>query len=117
MAFIDMLNRRCSFEKPRRVEDGMGGWDEVWTVVKTGVRCSLNPISANQDIYYQRLGLLVTHVVWMQPQSAEIDETYRIVMEDGSLFKPSFDETGVILGIKDIGGRFRIWELAVTELK
>lgn len=117
MAFFDMLNRRCSFEAQRRTEDGMGGWDTSWTVEKTGIRCSLNPISADQAIYYQRLDVMVSHVIWMQPQNAEIDETYRIVMEDGSLFKPSFDETGTILGIKDIGGRFRIWELAVTRLK
>lgn len=117
MSFLTMLNRTCHFQVPRRVPDVLGGYTETYATVRTNVPCSLNPIKAEQAIYYARLGVAVTHIVWMQPQGMDIDETYRIILDDGDVFVPSPDAEGNVVGLKDIGGRMRIWELNVTRLK
>ena len=117
MSFLTMCNRTCRIQAPRRVPDGMGGWDTTYATVLTDVPCSLNPINAVQAVEYQRLGVTVTHVVWMPPQNAEFDETYRIFMEDGELYPSSPASVAPVMGIKDVGGRGRIWELNVVRVK
>jgi len=117
MSFLTMCNRTCRIQAPNRVQDSMGGWVTTYATVILDVPCSLNPISAEQAVYYQSLRVKVTHVIWMPPQNAEIDETYRLLMENGELYAPSPASEAPMTGLKDVAGRRRIWEINVVRVK
>lgn len=109
MSFLSMLNRTCEIRAPKYDPDGMGGQIETLAVVATGVPCSIDAIGAQEGIYYQRLGVNVTHLIYMQPQKPEIDELHQLILDDGHEYN--------VLGIKDVGGRQRIWIVEVERTK
>lgn len=110
MSFRGMLNRTLRVERPVDSPDGLGGVHQDWAVVCHGVRCSINPVESMEGMVYQRLGVDVTHVVWLEPLGYEgFDEQHRIVLDDGATYN--------FIGMVDVGGRRRIWELRVKRVK
>ena len=56
------LKKRITFQALTRTGDGQGGWTESWADFAT-VWASLNPVSAAERMYSQRIEMNVTHKI------------------------------------------------------
>jgi head-tail adaptor len=114
MSFDSMLNHMCTIQAPDRTPDGYGGFIEKWLDVYTGVPCSVDEISAIEHTVHQRIGVDTDHYLYMRPQP-QVEETWRFVMEDGREFERGVNVEGDCVGIRDVGGRGRIWIVEVRR--
>lgn len=57
----------ATLSRTRRVAGVSGGWDEVATVVATGVKCRVSPLRSNEILVHAQRGVEVSHAVQFEP--------------------------------------------------
>jgi SPP1 family predicted phage head-tail adaptor len=65
---IGKLNRKITIEELNRASDGYGGFDESWMTLET-VWAKIEPISAKQRFFADKLEHNVTHIITIRYDS------------------------------------------------
>ena len=79
MAITDFYKNKANVERQTRIENSVGTWEEVWTVVHNDVACCIQPRKGYEFVAHDKVQSDTTHVMYCDVM--EIRPSDRIVAE------------------------------------
>lgn len=68
MSFDGLLNATCTIKQAVHARDQASGWAETWEVVAENVPCRIWPLTANERVQAQAIGVDATFRAAMRPR-------------------------------------------------
>ena len=64
MAITDFYKNKANVERQTRIENSVGTWEEVWTVVHNDIACCIQPRRGYEFVAHDKVQSDVTHVLY-----------------------------------------------------
>jgi SPP1 family predicted phage head-tail adaptor len=108
MSFDSLLNKTATIERVTTTADTVGGQVKDWATLIASVPCAIQPVGAKEQAALGNREVLITHIMYCRPFSAEVTEADR-VNAGGTYYD--------INGITDEAGRGHHYKVYLTERK
>lgn len=99
------LRHLIDFQSEQMTADGGGGNTLAWTSFVSGVRGFINPVSANERVFGQRLEHNITHRLWVRYRT-DVSSEHRVLYSGRSM---------QIRGIRNLEERNQWLEIDLEE--